>query len=203
MISDHKFKNTVYLYAYDFHRKNKTVTVNNEGMLTIELDSAADYKFTASKENYMNNSALFSSKGLSRDPNNPTQKYELEIVLDKIYKNREIVLQNIYYDYDKWAIRDDAKPTLDQLTLTLAENPQIKIQLSSHTDCRGRDDYNETLSQKRAESAVAYLISHGIGSARLIAKGYGESQPAVSCECKKCTEEQYQQNRRTTFKVLE
>ena len=183
--------------------KNKMATVNEEGMLTIALDSAADYKFTASKQNYLNNSAFFSSKGLSRDPNNPTQKYELEIVLDKIYKNREIVLQNIYYDYDKWAIRDDAKPTLNQLTQTLTENPQIKIQLSSHTDCRGRDDYNETLSQKRAESAVAYLISRGIESARLIAKGYGESQPAVSCECTKCTEEQHQQNRRTTFKVLE
>ncbi len=183
--------------------KNKTVAVNNEGLVTIDLDSATDYRFTASKENYLNNSGNFSSKGLSRDPNNPIQKYELEIVLDKIYKNREIVLQNIYYDYDKWAIRDDAKPTLDQLTQTLLENPQIKIQLSSHTDCRGRDDYNATLSQKRAESAVAYLISRGIESARLVAKGYGESQPAVSCECTKCTEDQHQQNRRTTFKVLE
>ena len=183
--------------------KNKTVAVNNEGLVTIDLDSATDYRFTASKEKYLNNSGNFTSKGLSRDPNNPTQKYELEIVLDKIYKNREIVLQNIYYDYDKWAIRDDAKPTLDQLTQTLLENPQIKIQLSSHTDCRGRDDYNATLSQKRAESAVAYLISRGIESARLVAKGYGESQPAVSCECTKCTEDQHQQNRRTTFKVLE
>ena len=183
--------------------KNRSVNVNNEGVATIELDSATDYKFTASKENYLSSSAGFSSKGLSRDPNNPIGKYELEIVLDKIYKNREIVLQNIYYDYDKWAIRNDAKPTLDQLTQTLAENPQIKIQLSSHTDCRGRDDYNATLSQKRAESAVAYLISRGIESARLVAKGYGESQPAVSCECTKCTEDQHQQNRRTTFKVLE
>lgn len=183
--------------------KNRSVNVNNEGVATIELDSATDYKFTASKENYLNSSAGFSSKGLSRDPNNPIGKYELEIVLDKIYKNREIVLQNIYYDYDKWAIRADAKPTLDQLTQTLSENPQIKIQLSSHTDCRGREDYNSTLSQKRAEAAVAYLISRGIASARLVAKGYGESQPAVSCDCAKCTEDQHQQNRRTTFKVLE
>ena len=80
---------------------------------------------------------------------------------------------------------------------------QIKIQLSSHTDCRGNDDYNATLSQKRAESAVNYMISKGIDANRLGAKGYGESQPAASCECKKCSEDEHQANRRTTFKVLE
>ena len=83
------------------------------------------------------------------------------------------------------------------------QNPQVKIQLSSHTDCRSSNTYNETLSQKRAESAVNYLISKGLDPVRLIAKGYGESQPAVGCDCKKCTEEEHQANRRTTFKVLE
>ena len=127
----------------------------------------------------------------------------MELVLDQIFKNKEIVLDNIYYDFDKSDIREDAKPTLNQLANTLKQNPSIKIQLSSHTDCRGNEGYNEELSQRRAQSAVDYLISLGINANRLIAKGYGESNPAVICNCSNCTEEEHQKNRRTTFKILE
>ena len=145
----------------------------------------------------------FSTVGIAKDPANPIQKYEVELVLDQIFKNKEIVLDNIYYDFDKSDIREDAKPTLNQLANTLKQNPSIKIQLSSHTDCRGNEGYNEELSQRRAQSAVDYLISLGINANRLIAKGYGESNPAVICNCSNCTEEEHQKNRRTTFKILE
>lgn len=183
--------------------KKQEITVNTEGVVSIDLEDNVDYTFIAGKEGYLNNQAKFSTKGLGKDPENPIQKFEVEIVLDKIFKNKEITLENIYYDYDKWDIRGDAEPTLNRLAETLIQNPQIKIQLSSHTDCRGNEDYNATLSQKRAQSAVDYLIKKGVESARLVAKGYGESQPAVICNCNKCTEEQHQANRRTTFKVLE
>ena len=183
--------------------KKREIIVNTEGVASIDLDDNTDYSFLASKEDYLNNQAKFTSKGLGKDPANPIQKFEVEIVLDKIFKNKEVTLENIYYDYTKWDIRADAQPTLNKLAETLAQNPNIKIQLSSHTDCRGNDDYNATLSQKRAESAVNYLITKGIEPARLNAKGYGESQPAVSCNCNKCTEAEHQANRRTTFKVLE
>ncbi len=183
--------------------QKREVTVNTEGVASIDLEDNLDYNFLGKKEGYLNNQAKFSSKGLGKDPANPIQKFEVEIVLDKIFKNKEITLDNIYYDLDKWDIRTDAQPTLNKLAETLAQNPEVKIQLSSHTDCRGNDAYNATLSQKRAESAVNYLISKGIDAARLGSKGYGESQPAVSCDCKKCTESEHQANRRTTFKVLE
>ncbi len=183
--------------------KKREITVNTEGVASIDLDDNMDYSFLASKDGYLNNQAKFTSKGLGKDPANPIQKFEVEIVLDKIFKNKEITLDNIYYDYDKWDIRADAQPTLNKLAETLAQNPNIKIQLSSHTDCRGNDDYNASLSQKRAESAVNYLITKGIEPARLGAKGYGESQPALSCNCNKCSEAEHQANRRTTFKVLE
>jgi outer membrane protein OmpA-like peptidoglycan-associated protein len=129
--------------------------------------------------------------------------FEVEIVLDKIFRNKEIVLNNIYYDYDKWDIRPDAEPTLNKLAEVLLQNPGIKIQLGSHTDCRGNDGYNQELSQRRAQSAVEYLISKGIKEERLTAKGYGESQPAATCACARCTESEHQTNRRTTFIVLE
>ncbi len=186
-----------------FAGKKQLVSVGEDGYFTLELAENTDYAFAASRNDYLSNSARFSTRGIARDPNNPEQRFELEIVLDKIFRNREIVLENIYYDYDKWDIRPDAEPTLSRLADVLHQNPEIRIQLGSHTDCRGNDNYNQTLSQRRAQSAVNYLISKGINADRLSAIGYGESQPAVTCVCTRCTESEHQANRRTTFKIVE
>lgn len=174
-----------------------------EGMVRLELAENTDYFFNASSTGYLSGVGKFSTKGIARDPKNPVQTFELEIVLDKIYTNKEIVLENIYYDYDKWNIRPDAEPTLNRLADMLLQNPGIRIQLGSHTDCRGEDRYNQTLSQKRAQSAVNYLIGKGIDESRLSALGYGESSPAMNCACSQCSENEHQANRRTTFKILE
>jgi outer membrane protein OmpA-like peptidoglycan-associated protein/tetratricopeptide (TPR) repeat protein len=181
----------------------KSVKVNEEGYFTLELAEEADYDFVAARAGYLSNKAAFSTRGLGKDPENPVMRYELEIVLDRIYLDKEIRLENIYYDFDKWDIREDAQPTLNALAENLQLNPAIRIQLSSHTDCRGNDRYNEDLSQKRAQSAVDYLISKGIDPTRLAAKGYGETIPEVDCLCTRCTEDEHQANRRTTFKIIE
>ncbi len=183
--------------------KTETVTVGEDGLFTLTLEEETDYSFAASKVDYLNNSTTFSTKGIGQDPNNPVLTYTVEIVLDKIFKNTEITLENIYYDFNQSFIRDDAKPTLNKLAITLKENPQISIQLSSHTDCRGNANYNESLSQRRAQAAVDYLISKGIEESRLTAKGYGESALAIDCACSRCSEEEHQANRRTTFKILD
>ena len=113
-------------------------------------------------------------------------------------------MNNIYYDFDAFYIREEAAVELDSLAGLLKDNPQlIKIEIGSHTDSRGSYAYNEKLSQKRAESCVKYLLSKGIDATRLEAKGYGESELANRChDGVECTEEQHQRNRRTTFKVL-
>ena len=183
--------------------KTETITVDAEGHFRLELSENLDYNFLASRTGYLNNSAKFSTKGIAKDPNNPEQVFEIEIVLDKIYLDKEIRLENIYYDLDKWDIRADAQPTLDRLAETLKLNPKVKIQLSSHTDCRGTDAYNESLSQKRAQSAVDYLITKGIDAQRLEARGYGEGVPEATCACTRCTEDEHQLNRRTAFRVVE
>lgn len=183
--------------------KKQTVTVKEDGLFKLELAENTDYQFTASMTEYLSNGTRFSTKGIAKDPSNPTQVFEVEIVLDRIFRNKEIVLENIYYDYDKWDIRPDAEPTLNELAAVLLQNPTISIQLGSHTDCRGNEGYNQTLSQRRAESAVNYLISKGIASERLTAVGYGESQPAASCACSKCSESEHQTNRRTTFTIMQ
>lgn len=183
--------------------KTESFTVGEDGQFTMELDENTDYYFFASEGGYLNNEAMFSTKGIAKDPNNPVQRYEVEIVLDKIILGREIVLENIYYDLDKWDIREDARPTLDKLVTDLKRNPDIRIELASHTDCRASNRYNQELSQKRAQSAVDYLIAQGIDASRLEAKGYGEENLRVNCVCARCTEEEHQLNRRTTFKIIE
>ncbi len=183
--------------------KKQTFTTPEEGPVQIELAEQTDHAFSANLPNYLVNSAKFSTKGIAKDPANPIQTFELEIVLDKIFKNTEIILENIYYDYDKWDIRPDAEPTLNKLADVLLQNPGIRIQLGSHTDCRGNDGYNQELSQRRAQSAVEYLITKGINEDRLTARGFGEAQPAANCACARCTESEHQTNRRTTFTVLE
>ncbi|MFZ2899417.1 MAG: OmpA family protein [Saprospiraceae bacterium] len=180
-----------------------TYTIGEDGLVSIEMKENATYRFLATKEGYWNKEAVFSSAGLGRDPSNPVQRYELEIVLDRLFVEKEIVLENIYYDFDRWEIRPDAEPTLNQLAADLLLNPDIRIRLGSHTDCRGTSRYNQELSQRRAQSAVDFLITKGVDASRLQAAGFGEEVPAVDCICTQCTEEEHQKNRRTTFAIIE
>jgi outer membrane protein OmpA-like peptidoglycan-associated protein len=173
------------------------------GFFVVELEKDNDYLFNASKEGYLKNNNSFSTRDLTIKKGEKEITYNLEITLDKIFVDKEINLENIYYDYDKWDIRLDAQPSLNELSSILKQNPKIVIQLASHTDCRGEDDYNQDLSQKRAQSAVDYIISTGIDPQRIKAIGFGESQLFINCECESCTEEQHQQNRRTTFKIID
>lgn len=184
-------------------RITQDLTVDANGYIQIQAEEDADYRFLASQSGYLTNEAKFSTAGIGKNPAQPVQVFEVEILLEKIFANREITLKDIYYDFDRWEIRDDAKPTLDKLANDLELNPGIRIQMASHTDCRGSDSYNEELSQKRAQSAVDYLISKGIDPDRLAAVGFGESQPAVTCICSRCTEEEHQSNRRTTFAIVD
>ncbi len=178
----------------------KFMNTDAEGLKKVFISKGSSYILKVSKAGYLSQEEMAEANSTAKDGD--TIVIEKTITLSKIYKNVEIVLNNIYYDYDKWDIRKDAAQSLDSLVDILKKNPTIKIELTSHTDCRGSDAYNQTLSQKRAESVVAYLIEKGIDANRLTAKGYGETIPIDSCECAKCSEEQYQRNRRTAFKIL-
>lgn len=125
--------------------------------------------------------------------------FETNIMMDPIVLEKAIVLDNIYYDLDKANIRPDAALVLDSLVQIMNDNPEIYIELGSHTDSRADDDYNMKLSQRRAQSAVSYIINEGIESDRIVAKGYGETQLLIK---NAKTEAEHQKNRRTEFKVL-
>jgi outer membrane protein OmpA-like peptidoglycan-associated protein len=175
---------------------------DNNGFFYVEIPMGKKLKIVGAKLEYLNASNTINTENLVFTKDEKSKTINVELVLDKIYTDKEITLNNIYYDYDKWDIKDEAKPTLDLLVKLLNDNPQINIQLSSHTDCRGEEQYNTDLSQKRAQSAIEYLMSKGIPAARLVAKGYGETQLVDTCNCEQCDEAQHQKNRRTTFKVL-
>ncbi len=186
----------------NFGGKKESFTIGEDGQFSLELDENTDYSFFATNSGYLSKSERFSTRGIGKDPNNPIQEFEVEIELDKIFENREIVLENIYYDYDQSFIREDAKPSLNKLATILLQNPTIKIELNSHTDCRGNPAYNQSLSQRRAEAAVEYLISQGIANDRIAPVGYGENAPAVDCACQRCSEDEHQINRRTSFRIV-
>ena len=112
-------------------------------------------------------------------------------------------LLHIYYDFNRATIRAEAREDLDALYATLTDNPEIVVEIGSHTDARGSTAYNERLSQRRAEAVVRYLEQRGIGRDRLVARGYGESKPVNNCNNNvPCSEREHQFNRRTEFRVL-
>lgn len=173
----------------------KIVSTNDAGQAITRALNDCDYNLLANAKGYMPNSKDIQIKNLKG-------QYTVTIELKKI-DDKPIVLNNIYYDFDKWYIRQDAEPDLNLLLLFLNTNPEANIELSSHTDARGDDAYNKVLSQKRAEAAVNWLVAKGISSKRMKAVGYGESKPVNACVNNvQCSEEEHQQNRRTEFKVL-
>ncbi len=189
--------------------------VNDKGdtIATVSTDDLAKYR----KEMELGTYKLVASKGgyltdmkevtLAKVPNSELKAGDndiltsVKVVLKKLELTPEdkfVEIQNIYYDYDKADIRPDAALELNKLVEVLKLNSEIKIELGSHTDSRGSDKYNQALAQRRAQSAVNYIISKGIAKDRLVAKGYGESKPKIKDAE---SEADHQTNRRTTFRV--
>ena len=179
------------------------VTTGPDGRFTAKLDSVSNYTLVADRAGDFTARTTLSTIGkipgqdqLANQQNDI--KLPVLLTLNKIIMNKAIEIKDILYDYDKADIRPDAAVRLDTLVQTLTDNPKISVELSSHTDQRGKDAYNLKLSQRRADSAVAYIIGKGVDATRITAKGYGETRPIVK-DAK--TEEEYQKNRRTEFKV--
>ena len=114
-----------------------------------------------------------------------------------------IDLSSVYYDLDKATLRPRSKKVLDSVVVYMKAVPAVKLELSSHTDCRGSDDYNQKLSQRRAQSCVDYIIATGISKDRIVPQGYGEQRLRNECaDGVRCTEAQHQDNRRTELRII-
>lgn len=182
-------------------RENMSQISDTEGKFIYQLNAQSDFTVVANQQGRYSQTELVSTKGLDRSK---TLYVTLKLGVCDLQNNAAFVLKNILYDFDKSNIRPDAALVLDNVVSIMKQNPTLKIELSSHTDSRGNDDYNMKLSQRRADAAVAYIVSKGINRSRLVAKGYGESRLVNNCgNGIDCSEEQHQENRRTEIKVLE
>ena len=171
-----------------------TFTSNSAtGKYLVSLPSGRNYSVTAIADNY-----LFKSENFNIPKATGYQEVERDFPLDRIDVGRKIVLKNIFFDFDKYTLRDISGAELERLVRLMNQYPKLKIEISGHTDNVGSETYNKTLSENRAKVVVDYLINRGIDKSRLVFKGYGFSQPIASND----SDGGRQLNRRTEFKVL-
>ena len=206
----------VYMVGND--GTNLKLSVRSDGSFVQEIKPDVDYVLLGTCKGYLNH-----QEQIRVHPVNASHEYVLQFPLANI--SAPVLIENIFYDFNKATLRPESKTALDQLVVLLNQNPNVTIELSAHTDCRGSEAYNQRLSQQRAESVVAYLIAHGIAADRLTPKGYGESMPKrikarvaekyqflkegdvlteemINALPEELHEQCHQMNRRTEFKVL-
>lgn len=182
----------------------------NDGKFLFRVYENEEYNLVGETEGYLTKRQPYSMVGRSVDPRTLKDlvtniTLDTILILDRKAVNEKFVLENIYFGFDSTDIKLQAAAELDKLVQLLIDNPEIKIEMGSHTDSLGSFDYNIDLSRRRAESTMRYLINKGIDSQRLTAKGYGESQPIARNTNPDGTDNPAgrDKNRRTEFKILE
>ncbi len=198
------FQTTKVLLVADNGDVLDEVFTGTDGSFGFRVYTEEHYDLIGEKTDYFTTRKDFSTIGKTVDKTTLTEfitnvTFEIKIPMERIVIEKSIVLDNIYYDLDKADIRPDATIVLDSLVQIMNDNPEIYIELGSHTDSRALDDYNMDLSRRRSRSAVRYIIDKGVASERIVARGYGETELLIG-EAR--TDEEHQKNRRTEFKVL-
>ncbi|GGI28673.1 OmpA family protein [Pedobacter mendelii] len=188
----------VTLMAGDRRVVGKQLTADSAKYF-FELDKNTDYTVLGQKVRYYSDSARVTTVGIEK-----SDTLEVNLYLKPLFiVGTKIEIKNIHYNFDKDNIRPDAAKILDETVRIMRDNPTLEIEMGSHTDSRGSDIYNINLSQRRAQSAVNYLVSRGIARSRMKAKGYGETQLLNKCKNGvACSIPEHQENRRTEFKIV-
>ena len=187
--------------------KLKEVETKADGKYAFGIDCGNYYKVLVLRQPYKEANADIDTK--TYDSPHIVKDFALENPMAEIPAKEEgknlcdYKLPTIYYDLDKFYIRFNDKLKLDEVVALMNKYPMMKVQVSSHTDARASKPYNVKLSHNRTNSAMHYLITHGISKDRLVPKWFGETQPVNGCvDGVKCTEAEHQLNRRTEFKIL-
>lgn len=149
---------------------NQKATGKPDGSFRFDLQRGVNYVMLAGAKGYLNSRQQFRS-----DEDEADAEYNVDFILSAVFKPQ--VIEEIFYDYDKAALRDESKAALDEMVQVLKDNPKVKIEMAAHTDRIGSDNYNNALSLRRAQSVVDYLIANGIARNRLEAHGYGKTRP--------------------------
>lgn len=178
-----------------------TVITDKEGRYRFDgVDCEQAYTLTGDKKGFTSGSTTVKTE------NTRGWIIDSELFLAPLIIDDQIVINPIYFDFDKWDVREDAEYELEKIVTVMNEYPEMIIRIESHTDCRGNNDYNRVLSDKRAKSTRDYIISRGIAANRIqSAVGFGEDQLLNHCNdanAQKCSEEEHQKNRRSYFYIL-
>lgn len=160
----------VYMVGND--GTNLKLSVKGDGSFTQEIKAGVDYVLLGTCKGFLNH-----QEHIKVEPVKKSEEYVLQFPLASI--TAPVLIDNIFYDFDKATLRPESAAALDQLVVLLKENPNVTIELSAHTDYKGSSEYNKRLSQRRAESVVKYLAEHGIENDRLTPVGYGKEQPKL------------------------
>lgn len=171
-----------------------SVTANTEGRFQMAIPKEGNYGITTKRDGY-----LFHSMNLDLPPGAKYREIETEIALMKPQVGSKVVLKNVFFDTNESSLKEESMTELENIREILARNPDWRVQINGHTDNVGDHESNLTLSLKRAEAVVQYLVKHGIGANRLEAKGYGDERPLVSNDDE---EEGRQINRRTEIEII-
>ncbi len=181
-------------------------TTKADGKFTIKAEENQDYKIHTSKDYYVSDTSNVSTitEDLSVSKNITLNVKEEIVIIDNV---AFIKVQTIYFDVNSALLREDTKDKMENVIRIMNENPNMSIELGSHTDCRGTEKYNMKLSQERAFNSAEYIRKHITNPDRIHGVGYGESQLVNNCPCEKkvlssCTEVEHQANRRTEFKII-
>ena len=143
-----------------------------DGSFRFPLQRGVSYTMLAGAKGYLNARQEFTSDSAEEDA-----EYGVDFILASI--NKPVVVENIFYDFDRATLRPESEEALDEMARMLLDNPNVTIEMASHTDRKGSDEYNDRLSQRRAQSVIDYLISKGITADRLQPQGYGKRRPKV------------------------
>ncbi|MBR4534314.1 MAG: OmpA family protein [Bacteroidaceae bacterium] len=160
----------VYMIGND--GTNQKISLRGDGSFEVVVQPKVEYVFLGTCKGYLNH-----SEQLTVDTTDVSHQYVLQFPLASI--TAPVLVRNVFYEFNSATLTENSTVALDSLVDLLNENPNITIELGAHCDYRGNDQYNERLSQRRAESVVNYLIEHGIAADRLTPKGYGESRPKI------------------------
>ena len=184
----------------DVGGKTYDLTTDASGNYSVPVDEFKNLNVTASQPGYFN--------GIIRtyEPDNfEKEVFAMSTICLEPIPQRAIKVENVYYEFDKASLNPESYPALDSLVQLLNDNPDMRIELSAHTDSKGSDAYNLRLSDGRAKSVVDYLVSKGISKNRLVSKGYGEAQPVAPNANADGSDnpDGRAQNRRTEFRVIQ
>ncbi|MEN3323428.1 OmpA family protein [Mariniflexile soesokkakense] len=198
-----KLPNTIVILKDEEGNEVARTKTKEDAIYKFDVSPFESYSIAAIKDGFKEGDFdFFADRNYNTSYTKDIELLTTEPIIAEVDKELRIVIENIYFDFAKYSVKEESYISLNKIAKVLKENPDMKLAINAHTDNVGKDAYNLNLSNKRAASAVKYLIRKGINKNRLVSKGFGETKPLVDCKSN-CTDEDSQANRRVEFVILD